>query len=70
VVRFLLWLADCFGRIGAQVCHLGLAVSSGTMDMSRQYEKFLFRQSRNFRFDEAWRNEERSCGCRQRIGIG
>ncbi len=32
-------------------------------------EKFLFGQSREFRFDEAWRNAKRSCGCRYKTRI-
>jgi hypothetical protein len=39
-------------------------------EMSQQREKFLFGQSRKFRFDGAWRNAKRSCGCRHRIGTG
>ena len=36
--------------------------------MSPQHEKFLFVQSRKFRFDGAWRNQERGCGCRRKSG--
>jgi len=38
--------------------------------VSPQHEKFLFGQSRKFRFDGAWRNAKRSCGCGHRIGTG
>ena len=38
--------------------------------MSQQYEKFLFVQSRKFRFDGSWRKHERSCGCQPRSGTG
>src|SRR5712691_3559868 len=35
------------------------------ISMSPQHEKFLFPQNRKFRFDRAWRNQERGCGCRR-----
>ena len=60
-----------WGSLYGRIVRAGkVSVKTNLAGVSRQYEKFLFRQSRNFRFDEAWRNEERSCGCRQRIGIG
>ena len=45
-------------------------LSTECRGLSRQNEKFLFGQSRKFRFDEVWRNAKRSFGCRQKIGIG
>jgi len=38
-------------------------------DVSQPHEKFLLEPSRKFRFDKAWRNTKRSCGCREKIAI-
>ena len=54
------------GRLCARI----FSVSRRIFRVSRQSEKFLFGQSRKFRFDRPWRKAKRSCGCQARIGIG
>src|SRR5215471_2702766 len=55
-------LSDC----ALEVRHVSRRISS----VSPQYEKFLFLQSRKFRFDKSWRKQKRDCGCRQKSGTG
>src|SRR6185503_8400880 len=45
---------------------IAFVVSIGSSRLSQPHEKFLLEPSRKFRFDKAWRNDSRSCGCRRR----
>src|SRR5437588_12756462 len=62
---------DCDQRsVGRELSACNKAESRATTALSQQCEKFLFPQSREFRFYEAWRNEKRGCGCQQESGTG